>query len=142
MSEDRKTAGIEGARARLYEWGSCVRAVTAGEAPNVNMYNRSTFYNPRVNFEQRGTVREMFQGERFRRGTEIDELLIPIHESNPKTWAALWIRYVLRDQGGRRKLRQDDQIKTWKKRTEMGKWSYFARLRRAEEYIAMSLGGG
>ena len=132
-----KDGPIAIARARLFEWGTCIRAVIFSGAPHPNYYSEQPFNNTRTNFDFKEVSREIFVGSRFDRAIELDEIIQPIKDNNRTMYAALIVRYVERDHGGKRKLRKKDQLFKFHQRTGLGKTAYYTRLAKAETFISM-----
>lgn len=130
----------EYAQARLFEWGNCVRRVTMSGAPRANIYSRQPFSNERMNFDMKSTEQELFAGKVWDRAIEVDELLLPVRESNDAAWRALVIRYIIREHGGIRRVSQEIQLIQFYHSTGLGKVTYYKMLRRAEQSLAMGLG--
>ncbi len=142
MSRDvkKKDNPLLVARARLFEWGTCIRSVVFSGAPHPSFYSKQPFTNERTNFDFKQVSREVFVGRRFDRAIEVDEWLQPIKDRNITMYAALIVRYVEREHGGRRKLRQEEQVYQFYLRTKLGKTAYYRRLTKAEQFITMHIG--
>jgi len=134
-----KIGPLSAARARLFEWGSCVRSIIFAGAPHPSIYSEQPFTNERINFDFNTVDREIFKGARFDRAIETDEWIDPIKLDNPTMYEALVVRYVDRMPAGRHITRQEQQVFEFNQRTGLGMTAYYARLKKAETYIAMYL---
>jgi hypothetical protein len=131
----------EYAKARLFEWGSCIRTLTMRGAPNPNMYNRSAFYNAGVVMDRNRIQAQHFDGISWARATEVDEILAVLRDSKGSIWDAIVIRYVMREPGGAgRRMEKAQQVRLWYQRTGLGSYAYYQRLRTAESFIGTALG--
>ena len=142
MNTSQETSARENAKARLWGWGSCIRVITMAGIPNGNYYSQQPFASNRINFDFKETEQDLYRGNRWEKAIEIDEILVPVRESNDATWAATIIRYVWRERGtgGSKKLAQEYQLRQFHHLTSLGKVSYYNRLKRIEHFIAMALG--
>jgi len=136
---EQKASAREYARARLLEWGSCIRSLCLSDAPNPDMYNQQAFYNPRVDLNSQKIMSRKYQGLRWERALETDKVLEPVRDSDKKSWAAVQIRYILRQPGHFKRLPQEEQLEQFKRLTGLGMASYYEKLRRVEEMVAMAL---
>lgn len=134
----RKLSARQYAKGRLYEWGNVIRKVVLRDAPNPNIYNEQPFFNPRINFDGDRIEAALATSIRFERALQVDEVLLPLRDTH--SYTAIVIRYVMREPGHtNRKLRHDDQLELWHRRTTMGRTAYYQHLARVEAYVAMAL---
>lgn len=137
----RRLSARQYARGRLFEWGNVVRSIVLRDIPNPDVYNVQPFFNPRIDFNRQQIETKLAINRRFERALEVDEILIPVRDTNPHSYRAVVIRFVLREPGHpNRKLPHDEQVALFYKQTGLGQWSFYARLARVEAYIAMALG--
>ncbi len=137
----KKNKALLQARARLVEWGRCVRSVAASGGPGPTAYSKQPFTNERINFDFSQANREAFVGRRFDRAIEVDEWLQSIKDHHASAYTALIVRYVEREYGGFRKLTHKEQFYQFYRLTSLGKTAYYRRLTMAEKFIAMRLKG-
>lgn len=109
--------------------------------PNGNYYTQQPFASHRINFDFKVTEREQFKGMVWSRAIEVDEVLAEIRTLNDSKWAATVIRFVWREPGtgGNRKLAQEFQLRQFHHLTGLGKATYYNRVKRVEQFVAMSL---